>query len=82
MDYARHKKAAKRDGGRHRVELTEPLAITRDRLDEIMVIDEALTRLAEWDPRQCRVVEMRFFGGLTEDEVAEVLGVAPPHCQA
>ena len=77
VDYARQKKAAKRDGGRQRVELTEPLAITRDRLDEIIIIDEALTRLAEWDPRQCRVVEMRFFGGLTEDEVAEVLGVAP-----
>jgi RNA polymerase sigma factor (TIGR02999 family) len=77
VDYARQKNAVKRDGGRRRVELTEPLAITRDRLDEIMVIDEALTRLAEWDPRQCRIVELRFFGGLTEDEVAEVLGVAP-----
>ncbi len=77
VDYARQKNAMKRDGGRCRVELTEPLAITKDRLVEIMVIDEALNRLAEWDPRQCRVVELRFFGGLTEEEVAEVLGVAP-----
>lgn len=77
VDYARQRKAVKREGGRHRVELTDALAISEDRLDEVLLIDAALTRLAEWDPRQCRVVELRFFSGLTEDEVADVLGIAP-----
>jgi RNA polymerase sigma factor (TIGR02999 family) len=75
VDYARRHKAAKRDGDRHKVELTDALAISEDRLEEVLAIDEALTRLAEWDARQCRVVEMRFFGGMTEEEIAEVLGV-------
>jgi RNA polymerase sigma factor (TIGR02999 family) len=77
VDYARQRKAAKRDGGRQRVELTESLALSEARLDEIVAIDEALSRLEEWDARQCRVVELRFFSGLTEEEIAEVLGVAP-----
>jgi RNA polymerase sigma-70 factor (ECF subfamily) len=75
VDYARRHKAAKREGGRLKVELTDALAISEDRLEEVLAIDEALTRLAEWDARQCRVVEMRFFGGMTEEEIAEVLGV-------
>jgi RNA polymerase sigma factor (TIGR02999 family) len=75
VDYARRHKAAKRDGALHKVELTDGLAITEDRLEEVLAIDEALTRLAEWDARQCRVVEMRFFGGMNEEEIAEVLGV-------
>lgn len=77
VDYARQKKAQKRDGARQRVELTDGLAVSEERLDEIILIDEALNRLGEWDPRQCRVVELRFFSGLTENEVAEILGVAP-----
>ena len=76
VDYARQRNAAKRDGNRQRVELTDALAISGDRLDEILAIDEALKRLAEFDPRRSKVVEMRFFGGMTEDEAAEVLGVA------
>jgi RNA polymerase sigma factor (TIGR02999 family) len=75
VDYSRQKKAAKRDGNRNRVELTENLAISEDRLEEILSIDEALNRLAEFDPRSSRVVELRFFGGMTEIEVAEVLQV-------
>jgi len=77
VDYARMRKAAKRDGALRQVELTDVLAISEDRLDEMLAIDEALTRLAAWDPRQSRVVELRFFGGLTEDETADVLGIAP-----
>ena len=77
VDYARHKKAAKRDGNRRQVELTDEIAVTEDRLEEILTINEALGRLAEFDPRCCKVVEMRFFGGMTEDEVAEVLQIAP-----
>ena len=76
VDYARQKKAAKREGSRRKVELTDALAIASDRLDEILAIDEALSRLAAFDPRRSKVVEMRFFGGMTEEEAAEVLGVA------
>ncbi len=76
VDYARKKKAGKRGGGLQRVELTDAVAISEDGLEQILLIDAALERLAEWDPRQCRVVELRFFGGLSEDEVARVLGVA------
>lgn len=77
VDYARSRKAAKREGSRRKVELTDALAISDDRLDEILSIDTALSRLAELDPRQSKVVELRFFGGLTEDEVAEYLQIAP-----
>ncbi len=77
VDYARSKRAAKRDGAKHKVELTDGLVISDDRLDEILFIDEALGRLAEFDARRCKVVELRFFGGMTEDEVAEVLQIAP-----
>jgi RNA polymerase sigma factor (TIGR02999 family) len=76
VDYGRKRHAAKRDGGRRKIELTVALAISEDRLEEVLAVDEALTRLAAWDPRQCRVVEMKFFGGLTEDEIAEVLGIS------
>ena len=75
VDYARMRKAAKREGARAKVEFTDALAISEDRLDEVVAVDEALTRLAGWDARQCRIVEMRFFGGLTEEEIAVVLGV-------
>jgi RNA polymerase sigma factor (sigma-70 family) len=43
---------------------------------DLLALDEALTRLGEKDPRQCAVVEMRYFGGLTDEEVAEVLGLS------
>jgi RNA polymerase sigma-70 factor, ECF subfamily len=75
VDHARNRKAQKREGVRQRIELTDGLAISESRLDEVLAIDAALERLATWDPRQCRVVELRFFAGLTEEEVAEALGV-------
>jgi RNA polymerase sigma-70 factor (ECF subfamily) len=77
VDYARTRKAAKRGGGVPTIELTDTLALSDDRLDQVLAIDEALTRLAEFDPRQCRLVELRFFGGLTEEETATVLEIAP-----
>lgn len=76
VDYARRKKAAKRDDGHQKVELTDTLGISESRLDEIIFIDAALRRLAEFDQRSSKVVELRFFGGLTEDEVADVLQIA------
>ncbi len=77
VDHARHRRAKKRDGGRVRVELTDVLTISEDKLDQVLEIDEALERLRVWDPRQCKIVEMRFFAGLTEEEIAEILGVTP-----
>jgi RNA polymerase sigma factor (TIGR02999 family) len=76
VDYARQRNAAKREGRQHKVELTDAIAITDDGLDQVLDIDEALKRLAEFDPRSSRVVVLRFFGGMTEGEIAEVLGIA------
>jgi len=75
VDYARTRKAGKREGGRQRLELTDALMVSEDRLDEIISVDSALDKLAEFDARKSRVVELRFFGGLTEEEVADVLQV-------
>jgi DNA-directed RNA polymerase specialized sigma24 family protein len=63
-------------GRNPRIALEEGLAITEEKSAELMALDEALTRLAERDPRQARVVELRFFGGLNEEEAAEVLGIS------
>ncbi|MEZ5356435.1 MAG: sigma-70 family RNA polymerase sigma factor [Bryobacteraceae bacterium] len=76
VDHAREKNAAKRSGVRVQVELSEDLAISEDRLDEILQVDEALDRLAGIDDRQSKIVELRFFGGLTEVEIADLLDVS------
>ena len=77
VTYARRKKATKRDGRLHRIELTDDISVAENRLDEILTVDEALKRLAAFDARRSRVVELRFFGGLTENEIADVLQIAP-----
>jgi RNA polymerase sigma-70 factor, ECF subfamily len=75
IDHARERKAQKRGGEAIRVELEDLHAISANDGDTLLDIDAALTRLAEFDPRQAKVVEMRFFGGLTEDEIAMAIGV-------
>lgn len=76
VDHARQHRAEKRGGEWRKVTLDAiPLASNLS-IDQILALDEALSRLAEWDARQSRVVELRFFGGLTEDEIADVLGVS------
>ncbi len=77
VDYARAHNADMRGGGLKRVELEDGLAISTDRLDEVLSIDEALGRLAVENPRQCRVVELRYFGGLSVEQIAEILDIAP-----
>ena len=77
VDYARARQYAKRGGGAQQVELEEAMAVSGDRAAEVVVLDEVLTSLAELDPRKGRVVELRFFGGLSIEETAEILGVSP-----
>ncbi|MBZ5623274.1 MAG: sigma-70 family RNA polymerase sigma factor [Acidobacteriia bacterium] len=78
LDYARRFRAGKRGGSEaRRVEMDEQLYIVPDKLDDVIAIDEALERLAQIDPRQSRIVELRFFAGLNVDEAAEVMGVSP-----
>ena len=75
VDYARRHGAAMRGGNRRPVTLDEAAMSVDDRADTLVALDEALDRLRELDERLVRVVECRFFGGLTEEETAEALGV-------
>ena len=77
VDYARQHNAERRAGGLQRVEMNDDLAVSPDRLDEVASIDQALTRLAAHNPRQARVVELRYFGGLSVEQIATILEVAP-----
>jgi len=75
IDYARRHRREKRGGGRDPVSLVEGAVSLEERADNLVALDEALTRLGELSPRLSRIVECRFFGGLTEEEIAEALGV-------
>jgi len=77
VDHARGSKRGKRSGGWTRVELDEALAISEQRDIDLILLDKALRELSELDPRHGRIVELRFFGGLTLEETGEVLGVSP-----
>jgi RNA polymerase sigma factor (TIGR02999 family) len=75
VDYARQHRADKRAGAHHRISLNEELVLAPERAQQILALDEALTRLSNLDQRQGRIVELRFFGGLSEKETADLLGV-------
>lgn len=77
VDYARAQHRAKRGGEVAFTSLDEAPPVSPERSAEVVALDEALTALAAIDQRKSRVVELRFFGGLTEEEAAEVLGVSP-----
>lgn len=77
VDHARSHASAKRGGGARKLELNEALVVSQQRASEVIALDEALKQLALIDPRQSRIVELRFFGGLTVEEAAEVLHVSP-----
>lgn len=78
VDYARSKQSQKRGGWQERITLADNTAISKEqRSDEIVALDEALKRLAELDERKSRVVELKYFGGLTNEEIAEVLKISP-----
>jgi RNA polymerase sigma factor (TIGR02999 family) len=75
VDYARRYSSDKRGNAPRQVSLTDATLVVEERADLLLALDEALIALAKVDERLSRVVECRFFGGLTEDETAEVLGV-------
>ena len=78
IDHARKQKAAKRGGKQAALPLEDsPEFLSEERSEELIALDEALTRLQELDSRQSQVVELRFFGGLTVEETAKVLGISP-----
>ena len=77
VDHARRRRAAKRDGG-VRITLDDASAEAREDTSlDLIALDDALAKLAALDPRQGRVVELRFFAGLDVDETAEALGISP-----
>jgi RNA polymerase sigma factor (TIGR02999 family) len=77
VDHARRHAAVRRGGGAVQVNLDEVNVAVDEQADALVALDVALTRLAALDERMCRVVECRFFAGLTDEETAKVLGVAP-----
>lgn len=77
VDHARGLAYAKRGGGEPKIALNEAMVRSQEKAAEVVALDEALVVLAELDPKQSRVVELRFFGGLTIEETAEVLDLSP-----
>jgi RNA polymerase sigma-70 factor (ECF subfamily) len=77
IDSARKHVAEKRGGGGEKLSLDEVAAISREPNANLIALDLALTRLAEIDPQQSRLIELRYFGGLTIEETAEVLSLSP-----
>jgi RNA polymerase sigma factor (TIGR02999 family) len=83
IDHARRRRAAKRGEGKPHVSLDDPLVqppaqpgLSSDQFENLIAIDETLTQLAQIDPRQARIVELRFFAGLNSREIAEALDVS------
>jgi RNA polymerase sigma-70 factor, ECF subfamily len=76
VDAARRKNSAKRGGERIQVTLADDVRSTESDHVDVVAIDEALGRLAAMNERQCRIVELRYFGGLTEDEIADTLNIS------
>jgi len=76
VDHARKQHYAKRGGGAVKISLDEVALFSKEKAAELVVLDEALDKLAELDSRRSQVVELRFFGGLNNEEIASVLGVS------
>jgi RNA polymerase sigma-70 factor, ECF subfamily len=77
VDHARHHRADKRGSGRPNVPLEEAVVYSKERSAEFVALDDALEALAAVDQRKARVIELRFFAGLTVDEIAEVVETSP-----
>jgi RNA polymerase sigma factor (TIGR02999 family) len=77
VDFARNRLSQKRGGALTHVELDDALNFSPSKSDDLVALDDVLKELAKLSERQSRVVELKFFGGLTEDEIAEVLKISP-----
>jgi RNA polymerase sigma factor (TIGR02999 family) len=77
VDHARTRDRQKRGGGAMKLSLDDALGVSDKREVELVALDDALTGLSKLDPQQSRIVEMRFFGGLSIEETAEAVGVSP-----
>jgi RNA polymerase sigma-70 factor (ECF subfamily) len=77
VDHARARRYQKRGGDAARVTFDESLVVTADPREDIVALDDALEALAKFDERKSRVIELRFFGGLSVEETASVLAVSP-----
>ena len=77
ISHARSRNAAKRGAGAAKLPLSDALAVAEERPEELLALDEALARLEALSPRQARVVEARFFAGLSVEEAAAALGISP-----
>lgn len=77
VDYARERRRIKRGGGAVHICVDATVVLSTDQVEQVVAVDLALQRLAEADARKAHVFEMRFFGGMSVEETAEVLGVAP-----
>jgi RNA polymerase sigma-70 factor (ECF subfamily) len=77
VDHARNRGYAKRGGGAVQIPLDEGVVAAKARQVDVLALDEALASLSELDPRKGRVVELRYFGGLSVEETAEVVGISP-----
>lgn len=76
VDHSRRKRYRKRGAGAIRVTLDEGVAVVPERMEEVIALDEALTKLAAIDERKSRIAELRYFGGLSVEETAEALSVS------
>ncbi|MBL8190676.1 MAG: sigma-70 family RNA polymerase sigma factor [Acidobacteria bacterium] len=77
VDFARSRNYEKRGGGMQQVEFNEALGVSVRRDADFVLLDDGLKSLAEFDPRKARIVELKFFGGLNVEEIAELLDISP-----
>lgn len=77
VDYARRQLASKRGGGAEHIDVNEAVIMSPERSEEMITLDEVLTKLAKTDEVKAKIIEHRYFGGFTVEEVAEILDVSP-----
>ena len=77
VDHARKQAAAKRGGNAITLVIDEALVASKESNLDVLALDAAMTKLASLDPRQCQIVELRFFGGLSIEETAQVVNISP-----
>jgi RNA polymerase sigma-70 factor, ECF subfamily len=76
LDYAREHRALKRGGSAARISLDDIFLVSEDQVENVLMLDESLSRLAAIDSQQSRIVELRFFAGMTLEETSQVLGIS------